>query len=282
MAPKSLFDAVQKTIASHEQLETLDRDLSFHPSSPETATTLSPQQVENFNRDGCLMPLRVFEDDAIAKYRRYFDKLLEQTLESGSDSYSVIDPHMGHSRVYDMMFEPRMVDRIKDLLGDNIVCWSTHCFCKFAHEEKQVSWHQDAYYWPMAESKTVSVWLAVDDVDRENACMQFVAGSHVHGGISHRPTTTEERNVLRFTVDGVESYGRIVDNELKAGEMSLHSDLLLHGSGPNTSDRRRCGLTFRYVDAAVQNLLDWDKCGVVVCGRDPNGHWGNPPRPAED
>jgi len=87
---------------------------------------------------------------------------------------------------------------------------------------------------------------------------------------------------LRFTVDGVESYGRIVDNELKAGEMSLHSDLLLHGSGPNTSDRRRCGLTFRYVDAAVQNLLDWDKCGVVVCGRDPNGHWGNPPRPAED
>ena len=93
---------------------------------------------------------------------------------------------------------------------------------------------------------------------------------------------TDERNVLRVTVDGVERHGRIVDVALQAGQFSLHSDMLLHGSGPNTSDRRRCGLTLRYTDANVQDLRDWSAQGVVICGNDRRGQWGNPARPGRD
>jgi len=77
----------------------------------------------------------------------------------------------------------------------------------------------------------------------------------------------------------VEQYGTPVDDALKAGEMSMHSDLLLHGSLANESDRRRCGLTLRYCAADVRAYMDWNAKGVVVSGEDASGHWANPSRP---
>lgn len=38
---------------------------------------------------------------------------------------------------------------------------------------------------------------------------------------------------------------------LKAGEISLHDENIIHGSGPNNSDRLRCGLTIRYAASEV-------------------------------
>ena len=69
---------------------------------------------------------------------------------------------------------------------------------------------------------------------------------------------------------------------MKAGEISMHSDLLLHGSEANESERRRCGLTLRYCAAEVRAYLDWHVKGVVVSGEDPDHHWANPTRPEVD
>ncbi len=282
MAKKTLFDTMQRTIATPEQLETMDRDLSFHAASPQAAVTLTAQQVEAFNRDGHLMPLPLFDAGEIAVQSEFFEELVDEAREAGCDAYSLIDKHLTRRRAYDLMFDPRLVSRVVDLIGPDVVCWTTHYFCKMPHDDNAVAWHQDAYYWPLSPSKAVSVWLAIDDVDSENACMQYVSGSHLQGKIPHRISREEEKNVLRFTVDGVESYGRVVDVALKSGELSLHSDLLLHGSGANHSDRRRCGLTLRYVATDVHAAMDWSNTGVLICGEDRRGHWGNPPRPDRD
>ncbi len=126
-----------------------------------------------------------------------------------------------------------------------------------------VAWHQDASYWPMSQSKAVTVWLAVDDADPENACMKFIAGSHHHGHMTFRPSDPSEHNVLNQTIDNAEQYGHVVWDPLKAGQVSIHSDLLLHGSEANHSQRRRCGLTLRYSPASVRAGLDWN---LKVCG----------------
>ena len=62
----------------------------------------------------------------------------------------------------------------------------------------------------------------------------------------------------------------------------MHTDLLLHGSEANESDRRRCGLTLRYCTTDVRAYQGWSVKGVVIRGDDPDGHWGNPPRPEND
>lgn len=271
-----------KMIPDDDELAQIERDLRFYPSTVADPRVLTRAQIEGFNRDGYVRPVRIFSAEEIADIRSYFDALLERVLADGGDSYSISSAHLKYGRVYDLLCEPRIVACVKDLLGENIVGWGSHFFCKMPHDGKSVAWHQDASYWPLTPTKAVTVWLAIDDADTENACMRFIGGSHHHGHLTYRPSGSHEDNVLNQTIENAEQYGEPIDDVLAAGEASLHSDLLLHGSEANGSDRRRCGLTLRYAASEVRAHLGWNAKGVIVSGSDPDSHWGNPPRPAED
>ena len=66
---------------------------------------------------------------------------------------------------------------------------------------------------------------------------------------------------------------------LKAGQISIHTDLLLHGSAPNCSTRRRCGLTLRYMPPEVRTQAK-DQAFAYLCrGTDPAGYWQSWPIP---
>jgi chlorinating enzyme len=256
------------------------RDLRFHPSPVANPKTLTKTQVESFNRDGYLKGIRIFSSDEMAEHRRYFDELLAKVLAAGGSSYSISTAHLSYGPVYDLLKHPRIVAVVRDLLGDDVVAWGSHYFCKMPHDGKHVAWHQDASYWPLDPAKTVTVWLAIDDADVENACMRFISGSHRLGHLTYRMTEDANQNVLNQEVEDATKFGTPIDVELKAGEISVHADLLLHGSSANDSDRRRCGLTMRYCAADVRAGQGWNAKGIVVSGSDPSGHWLNPPRPA--
>ena len=266
-------------IPTTEELNRLERDLRFHPSPVANPRTLTAEQVAAFNRDGYLKGIRIFSPQEMAGIREYFDELLARTLAAGGDSYSISTAHFRYGRVYDLLTQPRIVACVQDLLGENAIAWGSHFFCKMPGDGKRVSWHQDASYWPLTPSKAVTAWLAIDDADAANACMRFIPGSHVLGHLTYALSENDEANVLNQTVAGVEQLGEPVLVELKAGEISIHSDLLLHGSEANQSARRRCGLTLRYCAADVRARLGWNAKGVIVSGRDESGHWGNPARP---
>lgn len=271
-----------KTIPSHDQITRMERDLRFHPSAVQDPKTLTREQVEAFNREGYLKGFRIFSPEEMADHRAYFDRLLAQVIAAGGDSYSISTAHLKYGKAYDLLTHPRIVAHVRDLLGEDVVAWGSHYFCKMPGDGKVVHWHQDASYWPLSPSKAVTVWLAIDDADVENACMRFIPGSHHYGHLTYHLTEESEDAVLNQKVEDAEQFGRPVNDELKAGEISLHSDLLLHGSEANRSNRRRCGLTLRYCAADVRAGMDWNLKGIVVSGSDPSGHWANPPRPDTD
>ena len=268
-----------KIIPDHRELDQIERDLRFYTLGVETPSTLTREQVTAFNRDGFLKGIRIFNEDEISAHRRYFDGLLEGVIAVGGDSYSISTAHLKYPEVYDLLTHPRIVAVVKDLLGENVIGWGSHYFCKMPRDGKRVSWHQDASYWPLTPSKTVTVWLAIDDADTENACMRFILGSHLYGHLTWHLSEDDEGNVLNQSVADVERFGAPVDDVLRAGEISVHSDLTLHGSEANVSDRRRCGLTLRYCAADVRAYLGWDAKGIVVSGVDADRHWANQPRP---
>lgn len=271
-----------KMIPGQTELDRIERDLRFHPCVNANPRVLSRGQIEQFNRDGYVKPLRIFNNDEITAIREYFDNLLAKVIAAGGDSYSISTAHLKYGRVYDILTDRRIVECVKDLLGEDVIAWGSHFFCKMPRDGKAVAWHQDASYWPLSPSKAVTAWLAIDNADVENACMRFIAGSQHFGHLTYRPSDSAEHNVLNQTIENAEQYGTPVDDELKAGEISLHSDLLLHGSEANNSNRRRCGLTLRYCAAEVRAHMDWNQKGVIVSGRDPSGHWANPPRPVNE
>ncbi|MEZ6056300.1 MAG: phytanoyl-CoA dioxygenase family protein [Planctomycetaceae bacterium] len=271
-----------KMIPEEGEMAGIERDLRFYPSTVQAPKVLTPQQVEDFNRDGYVRPFRIFDEAEITEIRNYFDNLLAKVVAAGGDSYSISSAHLKYGRVYDMLTDKRIVDCVADILGDDIVGWGSHFFCKMPGDGKSVAWHQDASYWPLTPTKALTVWLAIDDADIENAAMRFIRGSHHFGHMTFRPSDSTEHNVLNQSIDNPEQYGDPVDDVLKAGEMSMHSDLLLHGSKANESQRRRCGLTLRYCAADVKAHLGWNLKGVILRGSAPGNDWGNPSRPAQD
>lgn len=269
-------------IPKNDELSRIDRDLRFHPSTVTNPRTLTREQVAAFNRDGYLKPGRIFDRQEITAIRAYFDELLAQTLASGGNSYSISTAHLRHGRVYDLLTDPRIVACVTDLLGADLIGWGSHFFCKMPGDGKIVSWHQDASYWPLTPSKAVTAWLAIDDANVENACLRYIPGTHRFGHLTYALREDDDTNVLNQTVIDAEQFGEPVNVELEAGEISLHSDLLLHGSEANQSNRRRCGLTLRYCPADVRAGLGWNGKGVIVAGHDSEAHWANPPRPVAD
>ena len=168
-------------------------------------------------------------------------------------------------------------------MGPDIICWATHYFCKMPHDAKAVPWHQDASYWMVSPSRTVTVWLAIDDADEENSAMRFIPRTHNKGHLKWRQA--EGPVVLNQEIIGIESLGEPVSDDLKAGQVSLHADMMAHGSDPNRSDRRRCGLTLRYCPPEVRIVDERWANGVesIICrGRDPAGYWKHFPRPEGD
>ena len=264
---------------SPSQLAELPRQIGFVPSENASPKTLSVSQIRQYNEQGFLMPFDGLDPAEARETRAFFDGVLAAFVELGRSSYSINTAHLRFARIYQLVQHPKIVNAVSDLLGPNVVCWGSHFFCKMPKDGKRVPWHQDSTYWPLSPTKTVTVWLAIDDADPENANMKFIPRSHLHGLIDY-DETSEADTVLDLAVKNPNSYGDAeVDVQLAAGQFSMHSDLLLHGSEANESDRRRCGLTIRYAAADVTTWYDWHKKGFVVRGDNTSGQWANPEMP---
>lgn len=268
-------------VPDRQSIASVERDIRFFPTENDAPQSLRPREIEAWNRDGYLAPLDVYDAETISEIRSYFDELLAAAFAEGRDSYSISTAHLKHRRVWDMLCDERIVGYVRDLLGEDVVGWGSHFFCKMPHDGKRVDWHQDCSYWPLTPTRAVTVWLAIDDSDLDNGGMEVFTGSHRFGLIEFEESEAASGNVLDQTVKNPEQYGTRTHTPLKAGQISVHSDLLLHGSAPNDSDRRRCGLTLRYCPADVTAYLGWEKKGVVVSGVADPERWPGAERPTQ-
>lgn len=271
------FDAARTDTPDH-------REIQFHPADPSAARTLDTTAVEAFNADGFVSGLTAFEGRAADDVTTYFDALLHNVLEADDrrNSYSINAYELVCRGIYDLILEPVLLDHVQDLLGPDFVCWGSHLFCKLPGDPKEVPLHQDATYWPFTPTHSVTVWLALDDTDEENGAMTFAPGSHLHGALPHDTHALDGTRVLNRAVSEPDAFPVRFSNNLRRGQFSIHNDLLLHGSQPNQSDRRRAGFTIRYAAAEVDTLPGWDHWKVPAqhCRGVIPDHWPNLRRPS--
>lgn len=260
-----------------------ERDLSFKAIENPSPAKLTPEQIVHYNEEGFILPLDLFNAEEIAKHREYFDNLLQKLsdLNDGRDAYALNRYQALCEGIWDLCNEPRILDYVEDIVGPNIIAWASHYFCKLPYDKKTVPWHQDASYWHLTPARTVTVWLALDDADEENSAMKFIPGTHRLGHLKWREA--EGDTVLHQEIPKIEQYGKPVYDCLKAGQISLHADMLAHGSDPNNSPRRRCGFTVRYCPPEVRETSPgWNVGCIIARGSDPTGNWNHSPRPIGD
>ena len=242
---------------------------------------LSAESVAQYRRDGFHFPLRVLSTEEARSYR---DRLEAAERAAGGplagDRRHKV--HLLYTWANQLARHPAILDAVEDVIGPDILCWSTTFFTKEAQSPSFVSWHQDATYWGLSTDDVITAWVAFADAPVESGAMKFWPGSHLKNQLAHRDTFDQNNLLTRGQEIAVDvPAGAGVDVALKAGEMSLHHVLLVHGSGPNTTDDRRIGFAIRYIPPHVRQLKVRDSA-MLVRGRDTHGNFDLEPDPRAD
>ena len=242
---------------------------------------LSNAAIESFRRDGYYFPVPVLTAAEVARYRNCLEQHEAETGAPLQGNWRH-KAHLLFTWVDELVHHPKIVDAAEDVLGPNLLCWTTNFFIKEANSPGFVSWHQDAFYWGLSKDDVVTAWVALSPANLESGCMKFVPGSQTQDHIEHVDTFHKDNLLSRgqeiaVKVDGEETVNCI----LNPGEMSLHHVKLVHGSEPNRSNDRRIGLAIRYIPTDLKQLKVRDSA-TLVRGVDNYGHFDSEPRPKRD
>lgn len=219
---------------------------------------LDADECDGYARDGQITPAWRLPDDLLKRMQNALAQQIDVAAPARPDFIPL--PHVPPKdatgarlelarEFFDFVTHPQLLDLVQPLLGPDIILWASAVFCKPATTGLEVPWHQDGQYWPIRPRATVTVWIALDQVDVGNGCMRVIPGSHRMGEFSHAVSDREDlvlNNVLDDPRIDLDSARDIV---LEPGQVSLHDVALVHGSQPNTSGRRRAGFAIRYMPA---------------------------------
>lgn len=228
-------------------------------SSARTRTPrLTPSEVAFFREEGYLLPQApVFSPTEFQGLAQYFEELLA-AMAPGERPEHMDVPHFAHPRLFEWLLSDAVLDLVEPLLGPDIALFSSHFICKPSGDGRRVPWHEDSAYWGdmLKPMEVVTVWLAIDPSDRDNGCMRIIPRTHRTGrkGYSdYEDVNSPEPHVFGREIKK-EQYdaSKAVDLVLQPNHASLHDGRLMHGSNKNTSSRRRCGYTMRYVPSSVR------------------------------
>ena len=153
---------------------------------------LTQAQVDAFERDGCLSPVRAMSAERAQHYRRKFDALDARVPDIKKMKTK---SHLLCPWVLEIAEDPHILDTFEDLIGPNFRCWSMAWRVKKADGETFAGWHQDSAYG--AATPVVLGGLALSDCGVTQGCLRGVPGSHKWGILKHE----ESRELLRRLED---------------------------------------------------------------------------------
>ena len=223
------------------------------------AEPLTPDQTAHFARAGFLKMDPFVDAAAAAELRGYYDRFLSRELDAGADDRllggrirQIMHPHRHHPYFTDNPAVRRAKAVTRQLVNDDrpLRIGYSMMIDKPPRTESETPWHQDFAYreMPMAPAGTpmkgvggLQFWVALDDVDVANGCMQFVPGLHEGALKTHRVAggdPSDEGRLLAMVDAELPAAGEVVAVPLRAGGATVHAYGTPHYTGPNTTDDR--------------------------------------------
>lgn len=237
------------------------------------SASLTNEQVESFDENGFLFPLRVADGGEVAGWRAEVEALEDRWRDDPSLPRPFVDYarsnfHIVSSTAARLAHNATILDAVESIIGPDILCWMCELIVKEPHSPKVLTMHQDLTYWGLDGSTgLVTAWVALSAATSENGAMRFVPGSHLGGQVDHHDTFGPDNLLSRGQEISVEVDPEdVVDVELGAGEMSLHHGHMFHGSGPNTTGDRRIALVFRFMSPDVRQMVATEDFAMTVRG----------------
>lgn len=273
--PPGAFPGLTPTPVRGNMLEKFGRGTT----SMTTAHTnrLTEEDVQFFNAQGYLIyHHQLLPPDKFSRLQRFFDQMLAD-LPDGVRPESMDTPHFCFPELFEWLLAEEVLDFVEKFIGPDIILWSSHFLCKPPGRGLVVPWHEDSAYWgeALSEHKVITVWLGIDDSAPENGCMRVIPGSHSNG-FSNYEDVDPSQNVFATRINPREmDESAAVDLAIMAGECHVHHAKMIHGSNANTSEKRRCGYTMRFMPSDVKhNAGEWGGQHAIYLARGKD-HAGN-------
>ncbi len=218
-------------------------------------TLLTSKQLKDYEDYGFVAPIDVLTLDEANEIKTEIEKIENRWPDAlnglGRNYVHMISP------IFDKVcHNSKILDAVESIIGKDILVGGTTLFIKDPDNKGFVSWHQDAKYIGFEPHNWVTAWLAVTDANEENGCMRMWSGTHKEKIQEHKDTFNESNLLTRGqTVQNV-PLEKTIPNELKAGQLSLHHPMIVHGSTPNRSNSRRIGFVIQsYIGANVEQVI---------------------------
>jgi ectoine hydroxylase-related dioxygenase (phytanoyl-CoA dioxygenase family) len=239
---------------------------------------LSQAEVDEFDRNGCLVGGRVVSDDEADELRRELDRVISRgpngfapgepkpvqiaNLSRDKDQavWQIVNIWEASPAFERLLYHPRVAKAISQLTkSPTVQVWHDQIQFKPPKHGGINNWHQDAPYWPSITPGTpVTAWIPLDDVDESNGCMWMVPGSHKWGNHIKLLETNPLEKFFEMgdgfapPADAETKQVRRVPWPVKKGDVSFHHSMTWHGSHKNNSDRPRRAIAIHYLPAGVR------------------------------
>ncbi len=168
-------------------------------TSEQTTFALSAQERGQFDRDGFIGPIKIYEPEDMEERWKTIQRELRDRSHAiypegagKASSISNYDRHLDIDLLSEHIMKREIVDRVASILGPDLLCWRSEFFPKFLGDEG-TDWHQAATFahasgtpqlvWPTEDGLpafggTITVWTAFTHSTKENGCLQLMPGTH--------------------------------------------------------------------------------------------------------
>src|SRR5947209_7468131 len=216
-----------------------------------------------FDENGYVVVRQLFGPQEVAELREHYMHLRASGsypgdlvgVDANSSDPLKRYPRMIHMHHWDdasrkWLLSPRLNELLTGLLGREPYAVQTMLYFKPAGARGQAM-HQDQYFLRARPGTCMAAWLALDDCDEANGCMQVVPGSQSWPLLctTQADTKTSFTDVTVPLPEGQE----ICSIVMQAGDVLFFEGTLVHGSSPNTTnDRFRRSLIGHYISGEAE------------------------------
>lgn len=228
--------------------------------SPEEILNNPPRVLDQearrryFDEGGIVVPSLV-DADWIARCQAAVARLLEVS-RGKTKSDAIFDLEPGHSaenprlrRVsspcdqdevfWKLLTEGPLGDLAADLLGPDVKYYQSKLNFKSPRGGTQVTWHQDAPFFPHSNHAVLTMGVYLEDCDLAQGPLEILPGSNKEAIYDHY----DPKGTWRGEIGPEDNKGLKVDSARifsgKAGSVTVHNYRTVHGSKPNNSERAR-------------------------------------------
>ncbi len=240
-------------------------------------SVLTQEQIARWRHDGFLSPfplLNAAELQACRDGLDRFEKWLGGPVNAIADLKWRTMPYLVLPWAARLARDPRILDVVEDLIGPDILIYTSTFFIKEPHSPTIAAWHQDSTYYGLEPKEEVTVWIALSEANEAAGCMESLSFRGKPRQLSHvshvvKNSVNRASQVITEPLDE----GEPVAMPLKAGQFSMHHGLCAHRSGPNTANHRRIGLGLNYIPPSVRPAGSVKPAAMLVRGTDRYGHF---------